>query len=344
MKKRETELDILRFIALMAVVVIHTCGGTIRNYPVTSSVWKTVQIIEASITWCVPIYIMISGRFFLDENRTVTISSVWKKTILRILRVFFVWSVVYQFYYALKGEGLNWKGNLSQILIGPYHFWYLHTLVWLYAVTPLLRKLTTEKKTMEYFLLLFFVFHFLSSYGVELPMLGATLKSMLSDANFHFAMGYTGYYVLGYYLYKYPLKGKWEVALYILGLIMLAFTVSSVFIQTQAAGENMFDNATYPMPNIIVESAALYNLFVVRIKKINFGNKQVTFFGKMTEYGFGVYVVHGLVVEFYGLVGVLPIYRIPLLLVPFCSLLVLCTSMIVVYIIKKIPCIRNIAL
>lgn len=79
MKKRETELDILRFIALMAIVIIHTCGGTIRNYPVTNSVWKTVQIIEASITWCVPIYVMISGRFFLDENRTVTISSIWKK-------------------------------------------------------------------------------------------------------------------------------------------------------------------------------------------------------------------------------------------------------------------------
>lgn len=132
------------------------------------------------------------------------------------------------------------------------------------------------------------------------------------------------------------------MALYILGLIMLAFTVFSVFIQTQAAGTNMFDNARYPMPNIIIESAALYNLFVSRVKKKTFGPKQKEFFEKMTEYGFGVYVVHGLVVEFYGLAGVLPISRIPLLLVPICSVLVLSTSVAVVYIIKKIPWIKNV--
>ena len=341
MKKRETELDILRFIALFAVVAIHTCGGTIRTLSPTNRVWEFVNSFEAAITWCVPIYVMISGRFFLDPSKDVTVSNIWGKTILRLLRIFIIWSIVYQCYYILNGEGLNWKGNLSQVLVGPYHFWYLHMLIWLYAVTPLLRKLTTDKKTIEYFLLLFLFFHFLSTYGGQLPLVGTTLQTIFTHTNFHFAMGYTGYYVLGYYLSKYSLDGKKEWLLYVIGIVMLIFTVSSVFIQTRAAGVNVFTNATYPMPNIILEAAALFLFFVKRVCKINFSDKCIIFFAKMTNYGFGVYIVHGLVVEFYGHLGLLPITNLPLILIPVCTTLVLITSIVIVYLLKRIPFIRE---
>lgn len=71
MKKRSVELDILRFLALLFVVCLHISSSEWGSTPIMSSEW--VQNTFWRATWPVPIFVMISGRFFLDSSKIITI-------------------------------------------------------------------------------------------------------------------------------------------------------------------------------------------------------------------------------------------------------------------------------
>lgn len=67
--KRQTELDILRLLATLAVIMIH--GGL---NPLTDNLMIKYMYrgMHAAIVWCVPVFFMVSGRFFLDPERDVS--------------------------------------------------------------------------------------------------------------------------------------------------------------------------------------------------------------------------------------------------------------------------------
>ena len=138
--KRQPELDILRLLAILAVIAIHSAGGlTIHTatFPIS---------VHVMIVWCVPVLFMISGRFFLDPCRDVSLRKILTKYVPRIVIAFLFWSIVYTVYYVVSGiyDGLNIFGILSQFLEGPYHFWYLFVLIGLYLLTPFLRRIAED--------------------------------------------------------------------------------------------------------------------------------------------------------------------------------------------------------
>lgn len=334
MKKRETELDILRLLAMLGVIFTHACG-----IEADSALTRNVMtFLIAAVTWHVPVFVMISGRFFLDPERELSVAKL-KKAIGRLVVAFVFWNVIYQAYYILTDtySNLNWKGILSQAMIGPYHFWYLFMLVCLYAITPFLRKITEDKKLMEYFIVLFLIFEFLTMYGPDLPLVGATVSQIVTKTNFHFALGYSGYYILGYYLRRYPLSGKKEIGLYALGIAMLLFTgYATVWKTLQGAnGEEWFSK--YLMPNVVIEAAALYTFFVNRVSRIRFSEKVSAVVSKLVEYSFGAYLVHALVLAFYEVIPWNDIPGNPIVVVALRVVFVFAASTAVSALIRKIP-------
>ena len=334
MKKRETELDILRLVATLGVIFTHACGIETDS----AIVRNIMTFLIATVTWHVPVFVMISGRFFLDPERDVSVAKI-KKAIGRLVIAFLFWNVAYQAYYILTGaySDLNWKGILSQALMGPYHFWYLFMLVCLYAVTPFLRKIAEDRNLMEYFIVLFLIFEFLSLYGPDLPLVGAPISYITTKTNFHFALGYSGYYILGYYLHRYPFSGKKEIGLYFLGITMTLFTgIATIWkVRNGADGGEWFSK--YLMPNVAIEAAALYTFFVNRVGRICFGEKSEAFISKLAECSFGTYLIHALVLE---ALSVLAWDKLPggaLLAVAVNVLLAFCASTVVTVLLRKIP-------
>lgn len=336
MKKRETELDILRLMALLGVIFTHACG--IRTDSAATKNMMTFLI--ATVTWHVPVFVMISGRFFLDPDRELS-SAKLRKAIGHLVIAFLFWNVIYQIYYIMTGDysNLNWKGILSQAMLGPYHFWYLFMLVCLYAVTPFLRKIAEDRKLMEYFISLFLIFEFLTMYGPGLPLVGATVSQIETKTNFHFAMGFSGYFVLGYYLHRYPLSGKKETGLYILGIVMFLFTgLATVWKTNQGAeGEEWFSK--YLMPNVVIEAAALYTFFVNRIGRIRFREKVSALISELAEYSFGAYLVHALVLAFSEVIPWNAIPCNPIMVVAMRVVFVFAVSAFASALIRKIPAI-----
>lgn len=170
--KRQTEFDVLRLLAILAVIAMHAGGNA---YLSSNFDPRQHSMFVAAIVWCVPVFFLISGRFFLDPQRHVTIKKIWNKHIRRIIVVFVAWSSIYALYYIKSGayDGLNIWGIFTQWIEGPYHFWYLYAIIGLYAFTPLLRKITENEKVMLYFLALYAVANIIGEYLVYLPKLSS---------------------------------------------------------------------------------------------------------------------------------------------------------------------------
>lgn len=338
MKKRQVELDLLRIIALLAVISVHCTGMGTDALPMSDRNAQILLVFDCLVTWQIPVFVMISGRFFLDPVRNVSISKI-KKAILRLVIAFVVWDVVYQTFYILTGAyvGLNWHGVISQALEGPYHFWYLFMLACMYAIVPFLRNITKSRKQMEWFICLFFLFEFLTSYGVQLPLVGSTLAGMLGNAKFFFPLGFTGYYILGYYLYKYPVPDFIEITLYILAMACLV--IVSIISVHRAVMEGLNEEwyTGYLKPNTIIVASAIYTLFIKRISHIRFPDKAIVVITRLSALSFGVYLIHALVIEFIALSGMTVVMLSPFIMQPLVIVITFVICNIIVWLLRKIP-------
>lgn len=68
-KRPGREYDLMRAVAALAVVMIHTCALRWRALDVQSADWLVLTLWNVPCKFCVPIFFMISGRFNLDPAR-----------------------------------------------------------------------------------------------------------------------------------------------------------------------------------------------------------------------------------------------------------------------------------
>lgn len=343
MNKREIEFDLMRLMAMLAVIVTHVCGSEIHTLSVNSSDFIWLNMIRAALTWDVPIFVMISGRFFLDIRRRITIKRIYTKYIKHLVIAFLAWSFVYTIYYMtvsyMNGNNVfdMWKEYIFEFLTGPYHMWYIFMIIALYIITPILRKISEEKKMMEYFILLFFVSQFIQQYGAHLPIIGETITTILNKSYFCMTLGYTGYFILGYYLFRYQISNKKEIALYILTIFSVLFSCVGTTFQSMQDGVLNEFISTYQTPNVIIESCGIYVFFIKKRYGIKFNNYVENFILTLGKWGLGIYFVHALVLEILSFTGISPILITPLFGVGLMSIVVFIISIILVWILRKIP-------
>ena len=338
-RKREIELDLLRILALLAVISVHCTGmGNTDAMPMSDPAKRVLVFFDSIVTWQIPVYVMISGRFFLDPDRAVTKERLLK-AIGRIAIAFIAWDIVYQLYYIASGtySGLNWKGIVSEAVLGPYHFWFLFMIAGLYAVTPFLRMIAADKRLSEYFIALFFAFECLYSYGSSIPGVGGIVSGILDKTSFHFALGYSGYYALGYYLRRYDLSKWCERGLYCLATMLIVLTSGATLYRSVLDGANHEVFTGYLKPNIIIIACGIYTFFVKRVSRGRFSEKWSRLIGKLSEYSFGVYLLHALLIELLNDVGVSPVRATPLIMQPLTVILVFAISNVAVGMTRKIP-------
>lgn len=335
---RQIELDLLRILAMFAVVMVHTCGMNTQDIMSGAVNRVILTVIPASLTWEIPAFVMISGRFFLDPERNVTMQRI-AKAVVRLCVAFISWNVVYQIYYILSGAyaDLNWKGIISQAIQGPYHFWYIYMMIGLYLLIPFLRKITEDRELMKYFLFLFLIFMFLTSYGSFIPGLGNTINNILEHMAFHFVLGFTGYFIAGYYFYRYPLSERGEVLIYIVGIMLWIGAVALTVLTSSNSNvsDEMF--VKYLTPNVAIEAFAVYTFFVKRVSKLNFRHKQIKLIERLSNYSSGIYYIHALTIELFSMTGVSVLMLSPFIMVPLLAIAAVVASGIMVYAIRKLP-------
>ena len=335
--KRQTELDILRLFALWAVILMHA-GGNPYLSPNFNANHHSMFV--AALVWCVPAFLMISGRFFLDPERSITIRKLWKKYLPHIAIVFLTWTTIYTLYYVKSGgyDNLSIWGILTQWVEGPYHFWYLYATIGLYALTPILRKITADDTVMAYFLVLYALANLVLEYLVYLPKTGGIVETAFGKLWLGIFTGYVGYYVLGYFLFHHrnPISEKLEMTVYLVGALSLAVTI---ILEGQISPELQEADFVkqYLKPNVILFSSALYLFFVRRVSQIRFSGKFVFVLQKLTEWSFGVYILHALVNELLAFFPIPQPVAHPYLVQFLLTAVIYVVCLVATWLIRKIP-------
>lgn len=252
---------------------------------------------------------------------------------------YLIWTAVYVAYYVWSGayDGLNVYGIITQFIEGPYHFWYLFTLVGLYIVTPILRKVTTDKRMTAYFLVVFFAVNLVLEYLVYIPKVGSIVSLFTNKVGIGI-VGYVGYFMLGYYFYsiKDAIRPKTEICLYAAGVCLWIVTI---ILEGQVSPDLQDADFVkqYMKPNVILYSSSIYLFFIKRISKITISERTQRVFAKLTELSFGVYILHALVNEFVSYIPLPQPIQHPYIWLLALTIVIYLVSLSLTYLIRKIP-------
>ena len=145
---RKQFLDVLRVLATCAVVLMHVLTGAtdVTDASIVPEYRSLLLSVMDLVTWCVPIFLLISGYLFLNPERTLTYPVMIKKYCRRIALAILLFGVPYAASELVVAEKsfrvMMIQEALKMTLTGHTrsHMWYLYLILFLYLITPLLKK------------------------------------------------------------------------------------------------------------------------------------------------------------------------------------------------------------
>ena len=297
-KERVYYFDVLRIVAIFAVVMIHASSDFVSSYD-----WNTTEFILGNIFDSisrigVPLFLMISGALMLDETREFDL----KKRVVQLVWLFLAWSLFYSVVYSvlmplMHGETISVSNFISNFIKGHYHLWYMWAIIGLYLLTPILRCFVKieNKKVVLYFIISSLIVAFTSPiiqllleeidiFGISEGVLSA-YTYIIEQLNLNFLSGLTAYYLSGWYIANTDINKKPANYIYALGVIGLICTILLTIAFPDKYALTYSNNSIF----VFIYSLAVF----VLVKKIfvahSSPNKFVLTLSKLT---FGVYLIH----------------------------------------------------
>jgi surface polysaccharide O-acyltransferase-like enzyme len=223
--------------------------------------------------------------------------------------------------------------------------WFLFMIVGLYMIVPFLRKIVESEGLTKYFLVLALIFasilpQLLSCLALIIPTLAGTISQMLGHMQFHFAMGYAGYFVLGYQLHKMEISKKTEWLIYglgIFGVVMTAVMTDLVIVGTMQRIQIFYDYFTV---NVLLQSIAVF-VWMKKHAPNSLSDGAGKLLRKLSKYSFGAYLVHVMVIAVFKRLGLQTFSFNAWVSVPVISILVFAVSMGISAVINHIPILKK---
>ena len=303
--KRVIYFDILRVVAIFFVVAVHLSAQHWLDVDVSSRAWFAFNLYCTTGKWSVPIFVMISGALFL--GRDTPICTILKKNVLRMVYVFVFWSGCYALISLIFRHSPPFD-VFSQFITGHYHLWFLYMIVGLYLLIPLLRPIVQSETLTRYFLLLSLVFTFLLPQLALFctfvsPRISTLISTVIMFTYCYFPLGFTVYFVGGYYLSRRDFSRREEAVLYSVGILAFLFSIFAPVVHAKAQGAPSAVFYNYDSLNVLLTSVPI---FVFAKQHLNLSSsreggdrqsKALAFIRKLSKYSFGVYLVHPMVIE-----------------------------------------------
>lgn len=339
--------DVLRALAVIAVVVLHVAALEWKDVDPASSTWQVYNAYDSLVRWCVPVFVMLSGALMLDPARPVTLERLLHKNVARLALAFAVWSAVYLVWDVACGAvEATPKGLLHAFVTGHYHLWYLQMQVFLYLIVPLLRPMARERRLMELMVCLSVLFCFMPNLVFMSQAVADVLSPAYDNMGTSFVCGYVGYFVLGRYLATVDIPRRARLALYGVALVALAFTAAGTSWLSVDAGFARGELYGYLMPNTLVVSAAVFVAARHGLGGECGGRLAQGLPGRvlarLSSASLGIYLVHLLVLEGLQTLGAAPDFLGAVFGVPLLSLAVLLVSFALVWLLGKVAPLRRV--
>lgn len=294
--ERNLSFDIIRIIAVLAVVMIHASAEFVISYDTSSPEFFWGNIFNGISRIGVPFFLMVSGALLLDENHNFSMKKLFLKNIKNIVLLLIFWAVFYSFVYQvalpiLYGDTVSFKLFAYSALMGHFHMWYLYMIVGLYLITPFLRAFV--KKENKHLILLFVILSVLTQLSkpilVGLSVFWDDAKHLVTFIDkfyLDFFGGYVTYYVVGWYIAHVGIKKKW--CIYCIGAVSLLAAIAFVFVTKDYSNGYSEQSAL-----VLFYSAAVFTV-LNREGKWKLSERTQNIIRKLSALSFGVYIVHPL--------------------------------------------------
>lgn len=292
--KRNNELDCLRTIACFLVIVIHVSADfVVDNIEQYNLQFTAGNLFDSLSRISVPLFVMLSGAFILQNNFNNNYGLFYKKSFNKILIPTFIWGIFYTIFNAiylpklslLQHFDFKYFSLVEAWLSGVphYHLWYIFSTIGLYIITPVLINLKNDIGEHKFFKLSILI--------LILNIIIAANSSLYWMIEFTI---YIGYFMLGYTLKNYSRNNRFNIKLsYLISLasILLIFILTEYF-----AKYNLFNKTLYfykyLSPFVSIGAVFCFLTFLNIKMKYNY-------FENLSNHSFHIYLIHPLVLSFF---------------------------------------------
>lgn len=298
---RNLNLDLLRIIAIAAILLIHTSGGyLVYNSFNNGAHWWIVSVSYSSfLKWASGVFVMLSGAFLLNEDKSKDIWKFIKHRIIRIFVPFVIWAFIYKMImnpgFISDFNILSIKYFLKDIYSGnvEYHLWFIYMLFILYLLTPIFSAIVnhSNKNLKYYFLGLWLVFNFFPGYISK-------FKEIQFGSEYYLEfVKYSGFYILGFTLKNIKTNYKWWLILGFIGLSLI--NVYGTYNLSHLHGYNDYFFLNRLNITNILNAIFLFVFFNSLNLKVNKGSFSYKLLVNMSLVSYGIFLNHVLILHIF---------------------------------------------
>lgn len=297
-KQRSADLDFLRIIATLAVIVIHCSSLLVLSRPVGSNAWAIGNILDSFVRWSVPVFVMISGALLINDKAFKDPRRFFSRRFSRTLLPLVAWPILYAIWLTATGTPFKFENFLFEFLAGnpqPGHLYFLFLIAGLYALTPFISLVAAQLTRRQLWisaisiLLVTFVWHAVETFILR----GGPPVNFLTQG-----LPYIGFFMLGYLFwnssYNPPLK---HILIAFVGGSALIMALTLYLVPTIGA-EKGFYFYNFPTPLVALTACAAFiggrQLYGNLAKKLS-GKTLKALEQHMSNVApttFGIYLVH----------------------------------------------------
>lgn len=294
MAKKNYNLELIRTVSFVMVILIHVTNYFCRAYGVVSKGEYLFSLLLNTVSRVsVPCFFMLSGVLLLGRTEEMRKNG---ERILRFFAVLVFWSLVYYFF---NNYYRGTEVRLSDLFFKPaeQHLWYLYAMIPIYFVLPFFQIMCrgmNEKVDRAFWIVcsIAVLITFTSSFFgrqiyYDIPIMGDRV--------------YAFYFFAGYYLNKYKKRlvghGKLLLALSLAGITM---TMVLTIMVSAVNGDHYERLLEYGCPPVIVSGITFF-AYMLQLKggEIQPKARAVKWMDMWCSCSFGIYLIHILFLDIY---------------------------------------------
>ncbi len=328
-------IDFLRFLAAFAVIAIHVLGPFRYLYgDIDASQWLAAAGINSISRWAVPVFMMVSGALLLSSARAFDCRYYVSKRVAKVVIPFLAWSLIYAFLAGFVNG--SWSAvitlqSIENAMDDPtwYHLWFFYDFIPLYVVIPFLAVLLKQAPPplIKLLLLGWMVLFLMKWLKAESFLLQNTVL-------------YTGYLVLGWYLFNRDNSKELKYWLSA-GVAMLLLNFFGTWQLAIEQNKYSIFFMGYKTLNTAIIAGMVFVYAQVYADKIQ--NRLRALIKLISKYSLGIYLLHPLLLIPVGDLenGFYAIFISNWLAIPLISVLVMFIALLCTMLLAKIPLLKG---
>lgn len=196
-------IEYLRFMATLAVILIHVAATLPNNFSISEigvANYAVMYSCYVIVNWAVPVFLMITGALLLNDYKTLNFEKV-KKYLLRMMYVLLIFGIPFAAIEIFMNEGIFSFNIIENAILNTLqgkswsHIWYIYLLISIYIVAIPIKygvNKMREKSELDYFIVILCI----GNFGVPLLncLFGLNLETYMQFTH------YLTYFILGYRL------------------------------------------------------------------------------------------------------------------------------------------------